>query len=342
MRMTRIRSSLAATIGIAAAISLAACSSDTSGTATSAPASGAASSAAAGGGELNAKLPAAIRDAGVIRFAGDSHPPYRTVGSDGSVTGIDKDFQDALGKVLGVKTEVEIVNSLPTALQGMQSGRYDAFNGPVKATPEREADFDSITWMTTKTSYVVPASSTAGIKSTDDLCGKKVAVVTASIVEEQLKKLSDYCDGKGAGAVEIVGLADTNATLLAASSGRADAAGMTQAAAIDVTQQQEGKYTYVTQTEAQGATTDQLALLTPKESELGPVIYEAYQELFANGEYERIMHKWGLDDVKVDAPILNAATSGGGAAAPSGASTSTTPSATTPADKPAATPSASS
>jgi polar amino acid transport system substrate-binding protein len=246
------------------------------------------------------------------------------VGSDGSVTGIDKDFQDALGAVLGVSTSVEIVNSLPTALQGMQSGRYDAFNGPVKATAEREADFDSITWMTTRTSYVVPTSSDSGIASTDDLCGKKVAVVTASVVEEQLNKLSAYCEQKGAAAVETVGLADTNATLLAASSGRADAAGMTQAAAIDVTTQQQGQYTYVTQTEAQGATTDDLALLTPKSSELGPVIYQAYQELFADGEYQRIMNKWGLQDVMVPAPILNVATNGAGAAA--GATGSAAPS----------------
>ncbi len=315
MRLTRMRSSLLAGLAVAVTVSLAACSSTSPDASTSQPAAGGASPAAvAADPALNAQLPQAIRDAGVIRFAGDSHPPYRTVGSDGSITGIDKDFQDALGAVLGVSTSVEIVNSLPTALQGMQSGRYDAFNGPVKATAEREADFDSITWMTTKTSYVIPTSSDAGIDSTDDLCGKKVAVVTASVVEDQLHKLSAYCEGKGAGAVEVVGLADTNATLLAASSGRADAAGMTQAAAIDVTTAQQGQYTYVTQTEAQGATTDNLALLTPKSGDLGPVMFAAWQELFANGEYQRIMTKWGLQDVMVDAPVLNVATSGGSAA----------------------------
>ena len=72
---------------------------------------------------------------------------------------------------------------------------------------------------------------------------------------------------------------------------------------------QEGQYTYVTQTEAQGATTDNLALLTPKSSGLGPVVFAAYQELFENGEYQRIMDKWGLQEVMVDEPILNVATS---------------------------------
>jgi polar amino acid transport system substrate-binding protein len=272
--------------------------------------SGAPASAAGQAPALNAALPAAIRDAGVVRFAGDSHPPYRTVGSDGAVTGIDKDMQDALGRILGVKTEISIVDSLPSALQGMLSNRYDAFNGPVKATAEREKQFDSITWMTTKTSYVVPKASAAGIASTDDLCGKKVAIVTASIVEGQLNNLSAYCQKNGKAATEAVPLADTNATLLAAQSGRADAAGMTQAAAIDVTTQQKDAYSYVTQTEAQGATTDKLALLVPKSGGLGPVMLDAYEQLFTSGEYQQIMQKWGLNDVTVPEPVLNAGSAG--------------------------------
>jgi polar amino acid transport system substrate-binding protein len=272
--------------------------------------SGAPASAAGQAPALNAALPAAVKDAGVIRFAGDSHPPYRTVGSDGAVTGIDKDMQDALGRILGVKTEISIVDSLPSALQGMLSNRYDAFNGPVKATAEREKQFDSITWMTTKTSYVVPKASAAGIASTDDLCGKKVAIVTASIVEGQLNNLSAYCQKNGKAATEAVPLADTNATLLAAQSGRADAAGMTQAAAIDVTTQQKDAYSYVTQTEAQGATTDKLALLVPKSGGLGPVMLDAYKQLFTSGEYQQIMQKWGLSDVTVPEPVLNAGSAG--------------------------------
>lgn len=258
--------------------------------------------------ELHAALPDAVKEAGVIRFAGDSHPPYRTVAGDGSITGIDRDFQDALARVLGVRTETVVVDSLPAALQGMLAGRYDAFNGPVKVTAERERQFDTVTWMTTRTSYVVPADSTLDVQAADDLCGRRVAVTTASVVEEQLRLLSGYCTRTGRPEVTSIGLADTNATLLAARSGRADAAGMTQAAAIDVTAQQQGVYTYVTQTEEQGATVDKLALYVPKSEELGPVMQRAFEELFRDGTYAGIMSRWGLDDVTVPAPELNAGT----------------------------------
>jgi polar amino acid transport system substrate-binding protein len=257
---------------------------------------------------LHAALPAAIRDAGVIRFAGDSHPPYRAVGTDGTtVTGIDPDLQAALGTLLGVRTEISIVSGLPAALSGMLSGRYDAFNGPVKDTADREKDFDAIVWMVTRTSYLVPKESTAGIKSSDDLCGKTVAGVAASITEDQVKKLTAWCTGKGKAAVTFVGLADTNAIILAAKAGRADAAAMTESAAIDAITKEPDAYSYVTQSDAQGAGVDQLALLVPKASKLGPVMFDAFKKLFSTGEYTRIMNKHGLQKVVVPAPLFNTA-----------------------------------
>ncbi|MEU0796400.1 transporter substrate-binding domain-containing protein [Amycolatopsis sp. NPDC005961] len=258
---------------------------------------------------LHDALPQAIKDAGVIRFAGDSHPPYRTVAPDGSVTGIDADFQAAIGQVLGVRTRTTVVAGLPAALQGMLGNRYDAFNGPVKATAEREKQFDTITWMTTRTAYVFPTGSTAGIARVEDLCGKRVAVVTASVVEDQLNKLSRFCTESKRPATRTVGLDDTDATLLATRSGRADAAGMTEAAAIDVTQRQGGNK-YVTQTEAQGATKDDLALYVPKSSKLGPVLQKVFEELFQDGTYVGIMSRWGLNQVSVPKPVLNAASQG--------------------------------
>lgn len=298
------RGAVAAALAPLLAVALAACGGEPAAAPSAAPPAGAVP-------ELYAALPDEIREAGVLRFAGDSHPPYRTVNSDGTVTGIDKDFQDALGRVLGVRTETVVVDGLPAALQGMLAGRYDAFNGPVKATAEREQQFDTVTWMTTRSSYIVPAGSAAGISAPEDLCGKRVAVTTGSITEEQLRKLSDYCTATGRPVAESIALAETNDTLLAVESGRADAAGMTQAAAIDVTTQQPDRFTYVTQTEEQGATTDNLALFVPKDGGLGPVVLDAFRELFADGTYTEIMQKWDLTDVVVPEPLLNAGTAEG-------------------------------
>ncbi|MEW9555012.1 transporter substrate-binding domain-containing protein [Nonomuraea sp. NPDC050783] len=262
----------------------------------------------AGATALYDALPDGIKETGVIRFAGDSHPPYRIVANDGkTVTGIDKELQDALGKVLGVRTEISIVSGLPAALSGMLASRYDAFNGPVKDSAEREKQFDAIVWMVTRTSYLIPKSGSSAIKSSADLCGKRVAGTAGSIVEDQAKRLTEWCAKQGRKGIDFVGFADTNGTILAAKSGRADAAGMTESAALDVMGKEKDAFTYVTQTDEQGAGVDQLAMLVPKSSGLGPVMLDAFEEIFKNGEYKKIMDKYGLQNVAVKEPRMNTA-----------------------------------
>ncbi|MEU8179009.1 transporter substrate-binding domain-containing protein [Microbispora hainanensis] len=262
----------------------------------------------AGATALYDALPDGIKEAGVIRFAGDSHPPYRIVADDGkTVTGIDKELQDALGKVLGVRTEISIVSGLPAALSGMLASRYDAFNGPVKDSAEREKQFDALVWMVTRTSYLIPKAGSSAIKSSGDLCGKRVAGTAGSIVEDQAKRLTEWCAKQGKPGLEFIGFADTNGTILAAKSGRADAAGMTESAALDVLSKEKDAFTYVTQTEEQGAGVDQLAMLVPKSSGLGPVMLDAFKEIFKNGDYKKIMDKYGLQNVAVPEPKMNTA-----------------------------------
>ncbi|WP_426228213.1 transporter substrate-binding domain-containing protein [Pseudarthrobacter sp. DSP2-3-2b1] len=265
---------------------------------------------ASGGVNKSAKLydslPQSIKDKGEIVFAGDSHPPYRSVGPDGkTVTGIDPDIQKALSESLGVPARIEITEGLPQMLTGMKSGRYDAFNGPVKATPERLKEFDGVSWLSSRTSYVIPTTNGIDAQGTDGLCGTTTAGVKGSITEEQTAKLSKWCEDNGKAPVTFLGLADTNATILAVKSQRAQSAATTQTGAIDLMTQEKDKWRYVSQTDEQGAGVDQLVILAPKSSGLGPVLEKAFVEIFENGTYKKIVDQWGLDDVAVDAPVLN-------------------------------------
>ena len=258
---------------------------------------------------LFSRLPPEIQERGTLVFAGDSHPPYRIVGDDGTVTGIDPDFQAALAAELGVEIEVEIASGLPAILSGMLSGRYDAFNGPVRSTEEREADFDSIVWLTTRTSYVFLADDDR-FSSSDDLCGVVISGTAGSVTESQVELLNEWCVAQGEEPAEFLGLADTNATILAVQAGRADVLGSTETAALDIMRENEGTFEYVTQTEEQGAGLDLLGMFTPKDNGLGEVLYEAVQNIFDNGEFDAIVDRWGLGNVVVDEPMFNPVTSG--------------------------------
>lgn len=251
-------------------------------------------------------LPEPIKTANVLRFVGDSHPPYRIVAGDGTVTGIDPDMQAALSAVLGIPIEMTVSEGLPAMLSGMLSDRYDAFNGPVRDTAEREKDFDAIVWMVTRTSYLYLKTNT-DIKESADLAGMKIAGTTGSVVEDQIKKLNAWFESQSLAPVEFVGFPDTNGTILAVKSGRADAAGMTEAAALDFISKEGETFAYVPQTDEQGAGVDKLALFVPKASGLGPVMFEAFKAIFENGEYERIMKEYGLENVAVSEPEYNTA-----------------------------------
>ncbi|KAA9150489.1 transporter substrate-binding domain-containing protein [Microbacterium lushaniae] len=255
-------------------------------------------------------LPDEIKEAGVITMAGDTHPPYRTIEDDGSFTGIDPDVQAALAEQLGVEFEIVTSSGLDAMLTGMLSGRYDGFNGPTRATPEREADFDAVVWMTTRTSYVFAADRADEFPDSEAVCGQRVAGVVGSVTETQLQRLDEWCTGEGLEPTEFVGLEDTNSTILALNAGRADLVGTTQASAIDLLATQPDTYDYVMQTDEQGAGVDLLAMFMPKGSGLAEPMLAAFEAIFENGRYAEIMADYDIEDAQIDAPILNPNTSG--------------------------------
>ena len=251
------------------------------------------------------QLPDDIKERGYITIAGDTHPPYRTIEAGGEITGIDPDLQAALSEQLGVPFQIETASGLDAMLTGMLSGRYDAFNGPVRATPERLADFDGIVWMTTRTSYVFLAEREDELDDPEALCGARVAGVTGSVTESQLVRYNEWCVAEGLEPSEFIGLADSNATFLAVNSDRADYAGTTQSAAIDLMASEPDRYGYLVQSDEQGAGIDQLAMFLPKDSELVAPMFAAFEAIFANGAYERIMTEWGIENAAVAEPVLN-------------------------------------
>jgi len=274
-------------------------------TSTSAPESDPEETEASVDAPLYDLLPDEVKDAGVITIAGDTHPPYRTIEEGGEITGIDPDLQAALSEQLGVPFEIETASGLDAMLTGMLSGRYDAFNGPVRVTPERLEDFDGIVWMTTRTSYIFLDERADELDDPEALCGARVAGVSGSVTESQLVRYNEWCAAEGLEQAEFIGLEDSNSTFLAVNSDRADYAGTTQSAAIDLQAADPDKYGYLVQSDEQGAGIDQLAMFLPKDSGLAEPMLAAFEAIFDNGEYERIMTEWGIEDASVDAPALN-------------------------------------
>ena len=75
---------------------------------------------------LNAQLPQAIKDAGVIRNCViGSFSPYTITRTDKTIEGAAMDLTKALGEVLGVKIETTKIAGHSATMLGLKSGRYD-------------------------------------------------------------------------------------------------------------------------------------------------------------------------------------------------------------------------
>ncbi|WP_214110842.1 transporter substrate-binding domain-containing protein [Acrocarpospora catenulata] len=244
--------------------------------------------------ELHDQLPDAIKQAGVIRFAGNSSSPFRIVKGD-QVTGLDPDIENALAAVLGVTAELTLVGDNGIAREGILSGRFDVANGPSFPTSDRQM-FGNVTYINVGQAFLVPPQDTA-TKTWTDLCGKRIGAVKGFLPEDPLPTMSKKCGEEGKPEMELVGLADPNTIVLSLKAGRVDAASLNAAISGYI-----------------ASTTDlslipaadhkqRMALLTTME--LAPVFHKAFEVLFKNGDYDAILQKWGMTDVRDDAPRLN-------------------------------------
>lgn len=254
---------------------------------------------------LHPRLPADVRASGVLRFVGDSHPPYRILSDDRQLKeGVQADFAQALEPLLGVRIQHHIVNSLSATLAGLEAGRYDVAMGPGVATPERQKRFDGVSYMITRPSFVYPLDRPARYTRAEDLCNRRISYVAGSVSERVTDRVIARCAKTGLPAARHVPLVDTNMTLIATQAGRADVAAMTLTAALHAVHIDPQRFGFYS--DATGALgLDVLSLFVTKRSGLAPVMRDALQTLFDRGDYARIMARWGIQAVAVDAPRIN-------------------------------------
>jgi polar amino acid transport system substrate-binding protein len=161
-----------------------------------------------GGGltPLGLQLPAAIRNARVIRVGADiSYAPVefydalapdvldRPTGEpDPGVQGIDPDLALELGRKLGVR--INFVNlKFDSLLDSLRSGRIDAIFSGMSATPQRAEQVSFIEYFRAGTSILVPKGNPKGIRTIADLCGRTVTAQAATTQDDLAKAQAGHC-----------------------------------------------------------------------------------------------------------------------------------------------------
>ncbi|MFJ4228888.1 ABC transporter substrate-binding protein [Paenarthrobacter nicotinovorans] len=320
--MARITAASGVTAALAAAalLGLAACSDPGATAAASAPASNASSSATK---QFNltpqqdrikvsvdpaaaALVPAAIKADGkltVVTTGGT--PPLSTFATDNkTLIGSEVDIAYAVGESLGLQVEV-----LPVAWAdwplGVESGKYEAVLSNVTVTEARKEKFDFATYRNDLLGFYAKADSDIStVKEPKDVAGKRIIVGSGTNQEAILVRWDEENKKNGLKPVEFQYYDDDSASQLALQSGRADLTfGPNASAAYKAAK--DGKTKQVGTLEGGWPLKAEIAFTTQKGNGLAVAAQAALNILIKDGNYGKILDRWGLSSEAIPASELN-------------------------------------
>lgn len=286
-----------------AAVLAASCGSTSPGSSQSASSSSAAANTQPAH-KANALLPTSIRKAGVITFGTDiSYPPFEYYASNNKTSvGFDIDLAHALAAILGVKVQIEQVNfaELPVELD---AGKFDAGISAIGDTSLRHRQANFVDYVKVLGAIIVKRDNSNAPKSLGDLCGSSVAVQTGSDEVTIASAQSHKCVAEGRHAVAIQAYPEEPAQVLAVNSGRAAALIVDTGVGSYLVRQSSGS---LRMGQPFGPPSFDGIAVAKSNEQLLRALRVAVQELIHNGQYARLIKKWGFQYNALRAATINA------------------------------------
>ncbi|MEV8093086.1 ABC transporter substrate-binding protein [Kitasatospora sp. NPDC085879] len=272
-----------------------------------------ASPASDGSSDLRDRVPKAVRKAGVLRIGSYlNYAPVDFKESDGRPAGLDPDLAAAIGKLLGLRIEF-VDMPFDRLIPAVQSRDVDLAMSAVIDTTYRQNGIDDqghtsgpgvdfVDYFFTSTSILVKAGNPARISGLDSLCGHAVAVqkgtVQAEIVNRQAGACSRY-DRK----LEVHELATDELALAQVEDGTAVADLNDYPVAQYNTSAERGGRFELTGGHIQSS--PYAITVNKADTELRTAVAKALDRLIRDGEYDRILDRWGLHTGEVSSAVVN-------------------------------------
>jgi polar amino acid transport system substrate-binding protein len=299
---SRLGRSAAVLTAAGLALSVAACGSSSGGKSTASTAPSSAGAAA----DSSISVPAAIKSKGTLTVATDpSYAPNEFIGDDNkTITGMDVDVANAIGKTLGLKVDVKSA-VFDSIIPGLASGRYDLSLSSFTDSKEREKTVDFVTYFSAGTSLMVAKGNPKKL-TPDALCGSSIAVEKGTVQEDpDLPTRSKACTAAGKAKITPLVFDDQSGANLALSSGRAQ--GVLGDSPVIEYQVKKSDGDFVLS--GSSYDTAPYGIAIPKDNGLAQPVLAALKKLIADGTYKSILTKWGIADGAISDPKINGATS---------------------------------
>jgi polar amino acid transport system substrate-binding protein len=226
-----------------------------------------------------------------------TYPPDEFVQS-GHIVGFDADLGQALGKVMGVKVKM-VDATFDTIIPGIEDGKFDVGNSSFTDTKAREGEVEFVDYFVAGEGFYENANSTHTFNGLKSLCGHSVAVETGTTEQTDAQTQAKSCH------VTILPYADQNQANLAVSDGRADLGFVDSQVAAYIVHLSDGQFK-LTGTPFETAP---YGFIVAKNSGLAAPLLAAVKTLMTDGQYKKILNKWGVQQGAVSSARINGASS---------------------------------
>jgi len=243
--------------------------------------------------QLPAEFHPAVPGKFTVAVAGLNQPPL-TVFSDDNKTllGSEVDIARLVADSLGLQLNV-VVTSWEDWPLGVASGKYDAAISNITVTKERKEKFDFATYRKDSLGFYVKSDSKISkIEQAEDIAGLKIIVGSGTNQEAILLAWNADNLKKGLKPFTPVYTKDDAAQTLALQSGRADAyfgpnvIGAWKAAL-------NGKTKLVGSVDGGWPKAAHIAVTLKKGSGLAEPVQTALNGVIKNGDYDKVLNRWG-------------------------------------------------
>lgn len=254
---------------------------------------------------LAALVPKYYRDKGTLTVGVNPDvAPIKFVDDDGDIVGFTPELLAAAAKELGLKMDLSKA-SFDAMLPGMAANRFDVLLS-LSDFPSRHKAVTFVDYLDMGETVVAAPGHIGTLKSTDELCGLKVALQRGSAAMQTAMKLSGTCEKNGKKPLAISTYQDSNMTLLSVSSGASDVAWIDSPIGYYNQNRfpQKYKVVFFTPVAPYGIG------FGPDDNgkQLAAAFQKALQKLQKTGVYDALLKKWGLSpkDAKPSFPINGA------------------------------------
>ena len=229
-----------------------------------------------------------------------SYAPAEFLAADGKTpVGFDVDIAKALAGVFGLEADPETANfdSIIPAV----GAKYDIGISSFTVTKERLEAVDFVSHFNAGSAWAVKKGNPNKV-DTSDLCGKKVAVQTATMQETEANKIAKQCEADGKDKLEVISSKLQTDVTTNVVTGKADVFYADSPVAGYAIAQTDGELETLGKTE--GIAPEGI-VVKKGDQQMDEALQKALQKLIDDGTYMKILKYWGVQDGAISKPEIN-------------------------------------